>query len=151
MSGTSPLLGSFTITLVGGAAPVHRGMMLITMVLDTVTPPALAEAVMVAAPLAIPVTRPALFTTARAVLEDDHMVCTAKALPFSSRVPTVSCTAPFTGMLLDGASITTAESTFAAADAVTMPIKAKTKAIVMQVALFAFINARRLEQTNTTR
>jgi hypothetical protein len=93
---------------------------------------------MFAAPLATPVTRPEPFTAATTVLEDDHVVVAATALPFSSRVLAVSCTAPLTEMLLDGASITIAESTdpFAVSDKVTAQIKAKTKTVVMKRALF---------------
>src|SRR5437588_9778979 len=133
MSGTRPLLASFTSTLVGGGAPVHRGITLIVIVVDRVMPPRLAETVMAAAPLATPVTRPALFTAASVVFEDDHVVSTAKALPFSSKVMAVSCTAPFTGMLLDGASITMAArmDPLAVVDEVTTPISAKTKAVMM--------------------
>src|SRR5438477_9448177 len=133
MSGKRPLPASLTNTLVGGGAPAHCGMTLIVIVVDLVMPPALAEAVMAAAPLATPVTRPALFTAARAVFEDDHVVSVAKALPFSSIVTAVSCTAPFAGMLLDGASMTMAASTdpIAVADDATTPISAKTKAAVM--------------------
>src|SRR6266404_3170443 len=105
MSGTRPLLASFTRTLAGGAAPAHGGMTLIVIVVDTVTSPALAEAVMAAPPRATPVTRPAAFTVATAVFEDDHVVSAATVPPSSSR--RASCTTPFTGMLLDGASMTT--------------------------------------------
>src|SRR5487761_2692743 len=110
MFGTVPLLGSFTNTFGGGGAPVQCGMTLIVIVDDTVTPAALAEAVMAAPPLATPVTRPVAFTAATAVFEDDQVVSAAKALPVSSTEEAANCTAPFTGMLLVGASITTAVS-----------------------------------------
>src|SRR6478672_5338942 len=96
MFGTAPLLASFTNTFVGGAAPAHCGITLIVIVVDTVTPSALAEAVMAAAPLATPLTRPAPFTAATAVSEDDHVVSADKAFPFSSRLLAMSCTAPST-------------------------------------------------------
>src|SRR2546425_5673189 len=133
MSGTRPLLASFTSTFVGGGAPAHCGMTLIVIVVVCVMPPALAEAVMPAAPLATPVTRPALFTAARAVFEDDHVVSVEKAFPFSSIVMAVSCTAAFTAMLLDGASMTMAArmDPLAVVDEVTTPISAKTKAVMM--------------------
>ena len=136
------MLASFTSTFVGGGAPAHGGITLIMIVVERAMPPALAAAVMTAGPLATPVTRPALSTVARAGLEDNHVVSTAKALPFSSIPLAVSCTAPFTGMLLDGASITMAASTdpLAVGDELTTPINAKTKAVVMQVARFIVMN-----------